>query len=327
MSLDTFPIIPAHEVSSIKWTGNYVTYDTALYALGESQQHHKFVILNPDVDPKMIKHIKSVHATRACTVWYYQGVWIAKMFTKGWNRLTGYLNIELELPIDVIFISYFEPNAEENWQRVLEKAPGAKRVNGVTGILEAHKAAAELANTDMFYVVDGDAYLTDDWTFDFQPSIFDRDAVYVWYSQNPVNGLTYGYGGVKLFPTALLRNTISWNTDLTTGLTCKLNIMEQVSNITKFDTSDFSTWRSAFRECAKLASGSIDRQDDVETQHRLDIWRSTSSGDYGKYSCSGADAGYKYGIENKLDIKKLKLINNQEWLRAQFKIWNTNTLG
>jgi hypothetical protein len=326
MSLNKFPIIPVHEVSSVKWTGDYIAYDSALYSLGNRQQHSKFIALNPDVDPKMIAHVKSVPNTRACIVWYYQGVWIAKMFTRGWNRLTGYLNIELELPIDVIFISYFEPNAEENWKRVLDKAPNAKRVNGVTGILEAHKAAAEVATTDMFYVVDGDAYLTDNWTFDFQPSIFDRDAVYVWYSQNPVNGLTYGYGGVKLFPTELIKNTNHWNTDLTTGLSRKLNVIEQVSNITKFNTSKFDTWRSAFRECAKLASGSIDRQDEDESRRRISVWRSSSLGDYGQYSCAGADAGYKYGIENKLNIEKLKLINNREWLEAQFEIWNTNTL-
>ena len=119
--------------------------------------------------------------------------------------------IELTAPtLDVIFISYNESNAEANWQRVLEKAPHALRVDGVRGIFNAHKAAAKLASTDMFYVVDGDAYLTDDWKFDFNPTIFDRDCAYVWHSRNPVNDLMYGYGGVKLFPRSILRKKRKW---------------------------------------------------------------------------------------------------------------------
>jgi hypothetical protein len=315
MSLDKFPTIPADEVSSVKWTDDYVTYDAALYALGKYQQSNKFVIVNPEIDVDVLKHITSVPTTNACIVWYYQNVWVATLFTRGWRVSHGYLNLPVRIPetqFDVIFISYHEPNAEENWQRVLEKSPRARRVDGVTGILEAHKAAADMATTDMFYVVDGDAYLVNSWVFDFQPSIYDRDAVFVWHSQNPINGLTYGYGGVKLFPTKLIKNTTSWGTDLTTGISNKFKVIDQVSNITKFNTGEFDTWRSAFRECAKLSSGSIARQDESESLRRLSIWRSISSGDYGQYSCAGADAGYKYGIENNLNIEKLKLINNRQ---------------
>ena len=89
----------------------------------------------------------------------------------------GYVSITGITQLDVIFISYNEPNAEKNWLRVLEKSPKAFRINGIKGIVNAHKCAAELATTDMFYVVDGDAYLTDEWSFAYQPSIFDRDCV------------------------------------------------------------------------------------------------------------------------------------------------------
>jgi hypothetical protein len=52
----------------------------------------------------------------------------------------------------------------------------------------------------MFYVVDGDAWLADGWTFDYQPTIWNRNCAYIWTSRNPINDLEYGYGGVKLFP-------------------------------------------------------------------------------------------------------------------------------
>ena len=36
-------------------------------------------------------------------------------------------------PMDVIFISYDEPNAEKHWQMLKDKCPRAKRVNKVKG--------------------------------------------------------------------------------------------------------------------------------------------------------------------------------------------------
>ena len=48
--------------------------------------------------------------------------------------------------------------------------------------------------------------------------------------------------------------------------------MKQISCITKFTTGPFETWKSAFRECAKLASKVIDRQKEDETNARLKTW-------------------------------------------------------
>ena len=45
---------------------------------------------------------------------------------------------------DVVFLSYDEPNAEENYQHLLSIRPKAKRVHGVKGSDAAHKACAEL---------------------------------------------------------------------------------------------------------------------------------------------------------------------------------------
>jgi hypothetical protein len=321
--LYNLPRIPKDQIELVKWAGDYTDYDKSLCSLG-SGRYKKFVILNPSVDPSVLKRITHVPNTSSCVVWYQGNDWIAKMFTDGWNTSYGYLNVTLELGLDVVFISYGELNAEENWQRVLEKAPGAKRVDGVTGILQAHKAAADLVATDMFYVVDGDAYLSEDWTFDFQPSMFDRDCVFVWHSQNPVNGLEYGYGGVKIFPTNLLRAAETWNTDLTTGLGNKIKVISKVSNLTNFNTDEFNTWRSAFRECAKLASGSISKSNNVENNSRLQIWKTTATGNYSRYAIAGANAGYDYGIEHKSNIDQLKLINDHKWLKEQYNTWNTN---
>jgi hypothetical protein len=221
------------------------------------------------------------------------------------------LSPKIAKQLDVIFISYYELNAEDNWQRVLEKAPWAKRVDGVTGIFEAHKAAGKLAKSDMFYVVDGDAYLSDDWQFDFQPNIFDRDCTYVWNSINPLNNLTYGFGGVKLFNKSKIRYLKSWETDLTLSVAKKLKVIETISNITKFNTSEYNTWRTAFRECAKLA-----KKEDAESNKRLQAWLEPDvAADYHVWAKLGAEQGKAYAA-SELPISN---INDYDWLKLQFK--------
>jgi len=254
-------------------------------------------------------------------IWYTmingEQVWSAKL--RAVKKPTGIKEMGMIEPIiprqlDVVFISYKEPNAEENWQRLLTFAPNAKRIAGVTGILNAHKAAAKLATTDMFYVVDGDAWLVDNWTFDFQPSLYDRDCVYVWNSINPINSLTYGYGGVKLFPTSLLKRTTKWGTDLTTSVSNKFKIIDQISNETRFNASEFDTWRSAFRECAKLAV-----KTDNESKHRLSKWLTINmDADFTDWAKKGAMQGRDYALKN----PTINRVNDYEWLEQQFKTIN-----
>jgi len=250
-------------------------------------------------------------------------IWLARMYAtdnpKGVKDM-GYLNPDVAEHLDVVFISYQEPNADENWQRVLDKAPHAIRVDGVKGIFEAHKRAAELAKSDMFYVVDGDAYLIDEWNFDFNPNIFDRDCVHVYRAQNPINNLLYGYGGVKLFPRKMLLEATEWGVDMTTSIAPKLKVINKISNITAFNTDPKSTWRSAFRECAKLAAQTITNQNLMETDRRLKVWLSLGKDQpFGEYALAGAAAGYEYGTENKLNTELMKLINNRDWLDKEFE--------
>ena len=65
--------------------------------------------------------------------------------------------------IDIIYLSYDEPNAEKNYADLLTKVPWAKRVHGVKGSDAAHKACAELSETDRFVTVDGDNTIRQDF--------------------------------------------------------------------------------------------------------------------------------------------------------------------
>ena len=43
---------------------------------------------------------------------------------------------------DIFFLSFDEPNCEENWAKLQDIAPWAKRVHGVKGFDNAHKECA-----------------------------------------------------------------------------------------------------------------------------------------------------------------------------------------
>ena len=104
--------------------------------------------------------------------------------------------------------------------------------------------------------------------------------------------------------------------DMTTSISKKFKALPQISNITEFNTDPFSTWKSAFRECAKLSSKVIDRQKTGETDERLKTWTTVGHDrPYGKYALAGAMAGMEFGLSRRSD---LGLINNFEWLKEQF---------
>ena len=219
---------------------------------------------------------------------------------------------------DIIFISYNEPNADENFARLKERFPLAKRVHGIKGIHQAHIAAAKKAFTKMFWVVDADAQVLDSFKFDYTPDDF--EGVYVWRSINPINDLEYGYGGIKLLPKKLTMNLDIVNPDMTTSISKHFYPMTEVSNITAFNTDPFSTWRSAFRECVKLSSKVIDGQISKDTEDRLYAWYTNGSErPFGEYAIKGALAGNKYGQENAGNIPALTLINDFDWLKSQFE--------
>jgi hypothetical protein len=219
---------------------------------------------------------------------------------------------------DIVFLSYDEPYADENFNKLKARFPRAKRVNKVKGILEAHKAAARLATSSMFYVVDADAEMMADFDFSFVPHSVDRETVHVWHSRNPVNGLEYGYGGVKLFPRKMLLEYKGSPVDFTTSVSGSLKVMEEISNVTKFNVDPFSTWRSAFRECAKLASKIIHNQDNTETDYRLDVWCNTADGEFGDFAVMGAIEGKQFGLENVNKPEMLRLVNDFDWLEKKF---------
>jgi hypothetical protein len=226
-------------------------------------------------------------------------------------------------PYDIVYISYNEPNSDENYEKLKARFPRIMRVHGVKGIHNAHIAAAKLCSTDYFWAVDADAEIVDDFKFDYVVPFYDSPKVRVWRAKNPVNGLVYGYGGVKLLPRTSTVRMRTDRPDMTTSICDQYEPIMIVSNITKFNTDPFNSWRSAFRECCKLSSQVIDRQVTNETQERLDVW--CTIGD-DKYAIDGAKAGREYGYNNKDNMNALIKINDYVWMKEQYDRFYNNTI-
>jgi len=216
---------------------------------------------------------------------------------------------------DLAFITYLDDDAEAKYQKICEKFPDAKWIRDVPGIFAAHQEAARQCNSKMFWVVDGDAEIADNFSFDYIPDQYDHDVVHVWKSMNPITGDVYGYGGVKLFNREQVLEADTWGLDFTTGLSSRFKVVDDVSCITRFNTSEYATWRSAFRECVKLC-----RNDDPESDARLDNWLSPAfdTEPFAEYAIKGAMQGVEYYEENANNLSKLELINDYDWLYDRF---------
>ena len=227
---------------------------------------------------------------------------------------------------DIVMITYNEPNGDENFQKLQQRFPRAKRVHGIKGIHNAHIEAAKQVSSDLFWVVDGDAVIHDDFMFDYVAPANEKDYVKVWRSINPVNGLEYGYGGVKLLPRALTEHMDTSKPDMTTSISSKFKPMLVVSNYTDFAVDEFTAWRSAFRECCKLSSKVIDRQKSGETDERLETWCTHAEGKFADVVLQGANAGVEFGTANKFNKDNLAKINDFDWLLTQFESRNNSAM-
>ena len=230
----------------------------------------------------------------------------------------------IPMPYDIVFISSDEKHAEKNYQTLQARFPQAKRISNVKGIHQAHIAAAKLCKTEMFWVVDGDAEIIENFYFDYYVPRYDPDSkktVHVWNALNPVNDLIYGYGAVKLLPRQLTIDMDTTKPDMTTSISTLFKNVNQVSNVTKFNTDEFTAWRSAFRECVKLSSKIIKGQLNNESEFRLNAWcTSGKDKEFGPACVAGANSGKEYGLKHAGNVSELSMINDFEWLESQFKL-------
>lgn len=210
---------------------------------------------------------------------------------------------------DVFFLSYDEPHADTHWALLKSHIPYAQRVEGVDGIQAAHLRCSNLSKTPHFFVVDADNEVTDFSPFEYTIPAWDRDYVHLWFARNPVNGLEYGWGGLKLFPRSVFNRDGPF-LDMTTSFPLKM--MKTVVSITHFNTSPYEAWRSGFREGVKLVQHPSDEQAEW-----LRVWQTVGHGPHADAVMRGANEGAEYGRSRQGD--DLMRINDYAWLRDRFE--------
>lgn len=161
------------------------------------------------------------------------------------------MNLTKVSDLDVIFISYDEPDCEYNWADLLSKCLWSKRIHGVKGLDNAHQAAGRLATTEFVVTVDGDNIV--DKTFFERTFKLEENQIYSWNGINNVNGLIYGNGGLKIWPKDWLENMfIHEDNKVDFCWEENYNQLTDVYSETRINGSPFQAFRVGMREGVKL---------------------------------------------------------------------------
>jgi hypothetical protein len=174
--------------------------------------------------------------------------------------------------LDVVFISYDEACADENYRWLAEHTVRAPiRVHGVKGFHNAYLKAAEAAVTPRFITVDGDNRVRAPGFF--TQSVDDRslkDIVFSFNSRNSINGLIYGNGGIKCWPKELLAH-VNTHENSSGGLNaidfnhvCRYYSVGFLASDTICGATPYHAFRAAYREAVKL---SCTGKESAETWH------------------------------------------------------------
>jgi len=209
---------------------------------------------------------------------------------------------------DIVFLSYDEPNAEKNYADLCSKLPWAKRIHGVDGSDAAHKACADISETEYFVTIDGDNIIDTEFLqqeIDIEQLGLTPNHVFSWCGNVHVNGLQYGNGGLKLWTRKFVNNMKTHensNADDTKGLVefCFDEMYYQFNDsysISYTNASPFQAWRAGFREGVKMSLNEGAKHVDVkniwwQNLDRLRIWCSIGADvENGKWSMLGARMG------------------------------------
>jgi hypothetical protein len=101
----------------------------------------------------------------------------------------------------------------------------------------------------------------------------------------------------------------------------KLKVISKVSNETRFNVDEFSTWRSAFREATKLQITIIGKYIGFEeAKVRLEKWKTLGADKlYGQYSIDACEQAIDFANNNyNNNYVALFGINDRTWLEKEF---------
>ncbi|OLZ67861.1 hypothetical protein AV521_23605 [Streptomyces sp. IMTB 2501] len=219
---------------------------------------------------------------------------------------------------DAVFLSYDEPMASSLHARLQRTLGGTvKRLHGVHGMRRAYRLCAELVDREQFFLADGDFAIDNGFDASGVEPLEEGASMRVWQAVNPVNGLSYGYGGLKLIRRSALR-AMGEAVDVLAALPGRIEFAQQRAGITRFNQSPFHAWKAGFRECAMLARGSEYGMPDDDARQRVEAWTTSRDGEFADYAAAGAREGVAFAREAARDSTQFDHLNEPAWLRERF---------
>lgn len=239
--------------------------------------------------------------------------------------------------LDVIYLTYDEPQREEFWVKIRNMVPWAKRVDGIKGSDAAHKAAAAASDTERFILIDGDNLPSEEFfnlTFDFPDEQYEK-AVFRWRARNHINGLMYGNGGLSSWTRAFVNSMRTHeNTDGRDETVVEFCFdplywpMYDCYSTTYPNGSAKHAWRAGFREGVKMCLTKGSRPTVTEFQDRvyhrnldhLTIWHNVGRDvEHGTWAIAGARMGTYMTMLTTWDYRQVQSFDALEELWQSVK--------
>ena len=221
-----------------------------------------------------------------------------------------------DIPLDIVFISNGEVNADYNYEK-LKFAVGDRnrvtRIDKVNGRVAAYHAAATASTTPWFFAVF--AKLEVDHLFDWswQPDRLQQAKHYIFHARNPINGLEYGHQAMIAYNKSLTLSNTGTGLDFT--LDSEHEVVPILSGTAYYHNDPWMCWRTAFREALKLRAAT-----DVESQYRLKQWLKPCGPrddyDYAQWSHIGAQDAVEYYESVNGEFEELKKSYDWAWLAS-----------
>jgi hypothetical protein len=223
-----------------------------------------------------------------------------------------------EQPLDIVFISNGENEAEYLYQHLVNAVGGnslvdgnyrIKRVENVKGRVAAYHAAAETSTTPWFFAVFAKLQVNKEFDWNWQPDRMQQAKHYIFHAKNPINGLVYGHQAMIAYNKELALANTGVGLDFT--LDQAHEVVPILSGTANYYTNNWMCWRTAFREALKLKAS----LPDVENEYRLEQWLTIDTG-AGSWSSKGAQDAVEFYEEVKGNPTELRKSYEWAWLAS-----------
>ena len=221
-------------------------------------------------------------------------------------------------PLDIVFISNGENEADFLYQWLVDGVLGnsfvngsyrIKRVENVKGRVAAYQAAANVSTTPWFFAVFAKLQVNKDFDWNWQPDRMQQPKHYIFHAKNPVNGLVYGHQAMIAYNKQLVLENPGVGLDFT--LDQAHEVVPLLSGTANYYTNNWMAWRTAFREVIKLRAS----LPDVESEYRLNEWL-TKDSTIAQWSMKGAQDAVEFYDAVNGNPTELRKSYEWDWLAS-----------